>query len=160
SLSVFLSPNLSVPLSLWLPVFPPISISSLGQHGASVPSQSGHLRPLDRAAAKAPGEFFLGHLDHLPQFWFEDAFTPLEARLPGLYRKPRTRADVLADVTAEDPFFQIRFDRLGQLSLPQLDGAVRDALRRVEPVRRDDRLSGAGVNAGPAFAAMIGFDKR
>src|SRR5215470_10946533 len=72
----------------------------------------------------------------------------------------RPGADVLADVAAEDPALQIRPDRLWQFGFAQFDSAVRNASRGVELIRLDDSLRRAGVNAGPALAAMIRFNER
>src|SRR5690606_7963567 len=85
---------------------------------------------------------------------------PVEALAGGkVAERSRTREAVprtgeLAVVAAVDPVADRRAQRFGNRTLV-LDGEVRDAAPRVQPVGRDDRAGGAGVDAAGAAPAVL-----
>ena len=67
------------------------------------------------------------------------------------------RADVLADVAAEDLAADGGAEICGNASL-LFDGEVRDAAGGIHLMRGDERVGGAGVDAAGAGAAAVGRD--
>src|SRR3954468_18942433 len=119
-----------------------------------VPSQSGRLRALHRAALQRRREFVVAARRQRSEI---DA-VPHRARLPRRVVGPRCdgvpRTDFLADIAAVDA----RPDPgavLGRDVATVLDRQVRNALGRVEDAGRDERVGRAGVEAERARAALI-----
>src|SRR5205085_489912 len=83
----------------------------------------------------------------------------LETRLVGRLLEAVPGANVLADVAAVEPAFEVARNFVGQLRLAQFDCGVRDAARGVEQVRLDDCAGRARLDAKRARAAVV-FDAR
>ena len=81
---------------------------------------------------------------------------------PGLARRRREAipwADVLADVTAEDPVAHER-TQLARDGAAQLDREVGDAAPRVHAIRCDDGPRGTRIEAAVAAAAMLALERQ
>ena len=114
--------------------------------------QSGVWRNRARNAASSSSNNFVSSIG---LFSAQRLQTPLAAG----FERVIPRANILADVAAEEPIANARA-QIGGNRVAKLDRQIADAARGIEDVGLRKRIRGTGIEARPARAAMIGLVRR
>ena len=132
-----------------------VPVRPIAQRIGGLAKQTAPLGPQHGTAAEPLAKGGFVHAQQLGQLDRIRIGPRLKGRLGGRRHAAIERANVLADVAAEDPRANRRA-LLGRNRLAKLDRQIGDALPRVETIGLDDRARRAGVDAGPAGAAVAG----
>src|SRR5918995_5324277 len=130
--------------------------SDVAERDRCIASQPGPPRPHDGGASVELAECLARHLQEAMQRGVGVVHVAGEEGRVRLVRgRARIGADLLADVTAEDPVAEVR-SQLARDRAALLDGLKRDAQRRMDRVRGDDRARRAAIETDAAPSAVLG----
>jgi len=108
----------------------------------------------DRAFLKSFFKLIFRHILQINKDWIDIAFSRVKVGIICRFLKSVPGADILTDITAEDPVIHFIMIFIRDRFIPHLDSQIRDTLCGIQLIR-DKRIGRASINAGCAIATII-----